>query len=489
MVKLIPPPQGVQDRLVYDYLYQLQEYLGLVIGQGGDGSVQSTSGARGRAQTGTEDGEIDEQRLLTQYRALKALIIKTADRVESRTQIDLSGLRDALNSLDGIITGEDGLQATLLAIQRDYVAQGVFGTYQEQINQRLVVDEAGLEQQIQTSEAVRADVDAVTADFNAYRIATKGYIRSGIIGRRADETPIIGIAIGQDIQVEINQDGTEKTEQVEIDGELVPMCIISQAGYRAMYAADELSFWQDGVKVAWVNGNQFHISDGQGGDLIDAMNDRITLAVSTVQDLEERADSGAFKGDPGESPYMLQVVSDNGGVFKNGNVSTVLRAKVWHGTEEVTTHFNANDFHWTRVSADAEGDVLWNNEHFSGSKTVTITTADVQVRATFFCELKEGAEDHEPVRITTQPVDFVGELGDTASFTVEAEGYGLTYQWQVWNERWANSGSGGNKTARLHSITITEARLGYRYRCNVTDANGNTVTSDEVRMRLPQQEE
>ena len=388
------------------------------------------------------------------------------------------------NPYTGEVTTID-LMNVALVLKTGFVAQSDYGVYLKQVINSLDYNAENWETDYTFFSQLKGYLDAARTICADYQVNAQGYVRFGIVDYETDpatgaSVPVFGVATGRVLETELDLKGRT---------------VIRQVGYRAIYADNSLSFWKDGVKIAWIDGdseNPFHISDGQGNDLIDAMNDRITLAVSTVQDLEERADSGAFKGDqgdPGESPYMLQVVSTNGGVFKNGNVSTELQAKVWHGTEEVTTHFNANDFRWTRVSADAAGDVRWNNEHYGGAKTVAITTADVQVRATFFCTLSEGAEEHEPVRITAQPADFVGELGDSASFTVEAEGYGLTYRWQVWNNGWADSGSSGNKTARLHSITITEARLGYRYRCNVTDANGNTVTSDEVRMRLPQQEE
>ena len=90
----------------------------------------------------------------------------------------------------------------------------------------------------------------------------------------------------------------------------------------------------------------------------------------------------------GEDALSLQIISSNGNIFKNGNVSTVLTVKVWSGDEEITEWFDANDFRWTRVSADAAGDSSWNQEHFGGTKSITITPADVNTRATFFCDLQ-----------------------------------------------------------------------------------------------------
>lgn len=56
---------------------------------------------------------------------------------------------------------------------------------------------------------IQADVDKVDADFSAYKTDVQGYIRQGIVDYDG-VTPIIGIAIGQDIRT--TQTGVE-TEQ------------------------------------------------------------------------------------------------------------------------------------------------------------------------------------------------------------------------------------------------------------------------------------
>ena len=42
---------------------------------------------------------------------------------------------------------------------------------------------------------------------------------------------------------------------------------------------------------------------------------------------------------------------------------------------------------WTRVSDNPEDDKAWNAAHYGGRKSIDITADDVQVRATFFCDL------------------------------------------------------------------------------------------------------
>ena len=83
----------------------------------------------------------------------------------------------------------------------------------------------------------------------------------------------------------------------------------------------------------------------------------------------------------------LVIISSNGNIFKNGNVKTLLSAKVYSWDEDITETLDANQFVWTRVSEDTEADKVWNEQHFGGAKSVVITGMDVKIRATFYCDL------------------------------------------------------------------------------------------------------
>jgi hypothetical protein len=85
--------------------------------------------------------------------------------------------------------------------------------------------------------------------------------------------------------------------------------------------------------------------------------------------------------------YRLVISSSNGNIFKNGNIQTILYATVFSWDENITDTLDANQFIWTRVSNDPEADKKWNADHFGGSKSIEITSDDVEVRATFFCDL------------------------------------------------------------------------------------------------------
>ena len=85
--------------------------------------------------------------------------------------------------------------------------------------------------------------------------------------------------------------------------------------------------------------------------------------------------------------YRLVISSSNGNIFKNGYISTTLYATVYSWDENITDTLDDNQFIWTRVSDDPAADAVWNADHFGGSKSIEITSEDVHVRATFFCDL------------------------------------------------------------------------------------------------------
>ena len=84
------------------------------------------------------------------------------------------------------------------------------------------------------------------------------------------------------------------------------------------------------------------------------------------------------------------------------------------------------------------------------------------------------------ITITEQPADFVGPVGSTATFTVDAEGAGeLSYQWKYRTSAegaWTNVSASSGKTPS-YSLTVKAKHDGYQYMCVVTDG-ASTAESD-----------
>ncbi|MBR2549705.1 MAG: hypothetical protein IKE92_06790 [Clostridiales bacterium] len=94
------------------------------------------------------------------------------------------------------------------------------------------------------------------------------------------------------------------------------------------------------------------------------------------------------------------------------------------------------------------------------------------------------ANSVKPLSITTQPKDYTGAVGSTASFSVAAQGTGLSYQWQSYsNGSWNNSNATGAKTSKI-SFKVTNNHNGMKYRCLVKDSNGQKVYSNTATVHV-----
>ena len=82
--------------------------------------------------------------------------------------------------------------------------------------------------------------------------------------------------------------------------------------------------------------------------------------------------------------------------------------------------------------------------------------------------------------IVEQPEDVTKALGTKATFSIEAEGNGLTYQWQyqkAGKTTWVNSTSTGNKTDTL-KVSATTGTNGMKFRCVVTNQDEIATVSE-----------
>jgi len=83
--------------------------------------------------------------------------------------------------------------------------------------------------------------------------------------------------------------------------------------------------------------------------------------------------------------YRVIVESDNGNIFKNGDINCTLSCRVFSWDNEITDEINAVNFKWTRKSKNMASDITWNTNHSGGTKTITLTPSDVYGRSVFTC--------------------------------------------------------------------------------------------------------
>ncbi len=123
----------------------------------------------------------------------------------------------------------------------------------------------------------------------------------------------------------------------------------------------------------------------------------------------------------------------------------------------------------TKVTSKSAGRQLYclvKDQYGNKKKTVTVTLT----------------AEESPV-ITNTLEDYTGALGSTASFSVVAEGEGLTYQWYV-KKPTARKFSKSSITGYTYSVQLTDARDGNQVYCVITDALGNSVRTDTVTMTI-----
>ena len=108
---------------------------------------------------------------------------------------------------------------------------------------------------------------------------------------------------------------------------------------------------------------------------------------------------------------------------------------------------------------------------------------------TFTAELVLPEPPAPALTITSQPESIIRNPGEAASFTVVAEGEGLTYKWQYKNageETWRNTSLSGYNTATLNvsNAVVGATHNGRQYKCIITDANGNSIETEPATLTV-----
>ncbi len=148
----------------------------------------------------------------------------------------------------------------------------------------------------------------------------------------------------------------------------------------------------------------------------------------------------------------------------------------------------------TSLCTIAADDVIVEDESFysmSSSDSVEETTESEETESVTNELSVESIEavslsDEDVLCITSQPVDVIVEDGVIVSFSVEASGSELSYQWQYSRdngEKWLTSNASGSKTSTI-TLTATQSKDGYLYRCLVSDSNNNCIITNSAKLAI-----
>ena len=80
--------------------------------------------------------------------------------------------------------------------------------------------------------------------------------------------------------------------------------------------------------------------------------------------------------------------------------------------------------------------------------------------------------------------DVAVEMGAMAEVIIDVVGDGLTYEWYYKNADASEFALTGSFTGNTYAVEMNESRAGRQIYCVITDANGNSVTTDTVTLNL-----
>ena len=201
------------------------------------------------------------------------------------------------------------------------------------------------------------------------------------------------------------------------------------------------------------------------------------------------------------------VITDSSGTTVNSNPATLtvtpvlktnpvkaVSAKVG---DKVTLSVNATGAGLKKQWQYSEDGKTWKNSGAEGSKTFNL----VLKASTGFNKLQYRCviTDANGVKLTStactltidpvlksHPANKTASVGETAKFTVSATGASLKYQWYYSNDggkTWTKSQATGSRQATLN-IAVKKGYNGLMYRCVITDANGNVLTTNGAKLTV-----
>lgn len=212
MIKADYPNRFTELDQVNSYLHQLTEKINLNFANTTAEAIWRDT-EKALSVLGDKEASAKEKAdILASYSAMRSLIIKTAEyTVENSEKIRLS------------MAGE-------------YVAKSEFGDYFEKATVDIEGTPVGITQ-------LYGYTSGITGEFGDITVDSHNFIKTGLLYYDEDSLPVYGVGVG------------ELATKVDANGHTV----LDRSNLLATYTADEIAFWQNAEKVAYINNGALYM--------------------------------------------------------------------------------------------------------------------------------------------------------------------------------------------------------------------------------------
>lgn len=163
----------------------------------------------------TESGEETDQTLLSAHNNIRSLIIKTADYAVNNSE----EFKKLLKS--------------------EYSASSDYGELIEKLENDITVNSEGINQLFRYTSGIRSE-------FGDFSTTSEQYIKTGLLYYDDAGAPVFGVGVGN------------LSTKIDVNGETV----LDRQNLLTTTSADEMTFWNAGQKVAYINANKMYFPSG-----------------------------------------------------------------------------------------------------------------------------------------------------------------------------------------------------------------------------------
>ncbi|GFI61258.1 hypothetical protein IMSAG049_00415 [Clostridiales bacterium] len=187
-----------------------------------------------RALSSNADAE-ENRELLSAHNNIRSLIIKTADFAMSNSEEFKKTLRS------------------------EYAAISDFGEIAEKLENEITANSEGLTQLFRYTSGIRSE-------FGDFSTTSEQYIKTGLLYLDDSGAPVYGVGVGN------------LSTKIDVNGQTV----LDRRNLLTTTTADEIAFWNNGSKIAYINGSMMYFPSGKLKALNADISGKITATSGTI---------------------------------------------------------------------------------------------------------------------------------------------------------------------------------------------------------------